>query len=230
MGAETMLQLEPGGETRVAVVFHSASGHVRKLAHRLGTAAAACFAVTVELHDIEVIDEQLWDALASADAIVFGCPTYMGGPSSVFKSFAEDSLPIWANRGWSGKVAAGFTHSQAMSGDKLNTLQYFSLLAAQHGMLWTNVDLLPGWCREGSSTDDLNRLGGWLGVMSQSNGGSDLNSNPRESDLLTAEHLGARVADVARTLRSGRARLDRHDSRDVASSGAHITADRGVAT
>lgn len=59
---------------------------------------------------------------------------------------------------------------QAMSGDELNTLQYFSLLAAQHGMLWTNVDLLPGWCWEGSSTDDLNRLGGWLGVMSQSNG------------------------------------------------------------
>jgi hypothetical protein len=112
-----------------------------------------------------------------------------------------------------------------MSGDKLNTLQYFSLLAAQHGMLWTNVDLLPGWCQEGSSTDDLNRLGGWLGVMSQSNGGSELQSNPRESDLLTAEHLGSRVADVARTLRSGRAQLDHHESRV-----ARISTERGVAT
>jgi NAD(P)H dehydrogenase (quinone) len=117
-----------------------------------------------------------------------------------------------------------------MSGDKLNTLEYFSLLAARHGMLWTNVDLLPGWCREGSSTEDLNRLGGWLGVMSQPNRGSDLRTNPRESDLLTAEHLGARVADIARALRSGRARLDHRDGRDVASSGTHITTETGVAT
>jgi NAD(P)H dehydrogenase (quinone) len=229
MAAETICHPEPGGGTSVAVVFHSASGHVRKLAHRVAAAAAACPDVTAELHDIEVIDQQLWDALAPADAIVFGCPTYMGGPSSVFKAFAEASLPIWASRGWSDKVAAGFTHSQAMSGDKLNTLQYFSLLAAQHGMLWTNVDLLPGWCMEGSSTDDLNRLGGWLGVMSQSNGGSDLQSNPRESDLLTAEHLGSRVAGVARTLRSGRAWLDHHESR-VASAGARNSTERGVAT
>lgn len=186
MAAETPLHQSPDGETHVAVVFHSASGHVRKLAHRLGAAAATCPGVAVDVHEIEVIDEQLWDALATADAIVFGCPTYMGGPSSVFKAFAEASLPIWASRGWSDKVAAGFTHSQAMSGDKLSTLQYLSLLAAQHGMLWTNVDLLPGWCREGSSTNDLNRLGGWLGVMSQSNGGSDPQTNPCESDLLTA--------------------------------------------
>jgi multimeric flavodoxin WrbA len=151
----------------------------------------------------------------------------MGGPSSVFKAFAEAYLPIWASRGWSDKIAAGFTHSQAMSADKLNTLQYFSLLAAQHGMLWTNVDLLLGWCREGSSTDDLNRLGGWLGVMSQSNGGSDPELNPRESDLLTAEHLGGRVADVARALRSGRALLDHHDSRHVVS---HTATEGGPAT
>jgi multimeric flavodoxin WrbA len=227
--AETLVHRAPDVGTVVAVVFHSASGHVRKLAHRVGAAAAACPGVTVEVHDIEVIDEQLWDALAPADAIVFGCPTYMGGPSSVFKAFAEASLPIWARRGWSDKVAAGFTHSQAMSGDKLNTLQYFSLLAAQHGMLWTNVDLLPGWCREGSSSDELNRLGGWLGVMSQSNGGSDPQTNPCESDLLTAEHLGARVADVARTLRRGRARLAHHESRAV-SEGARIGTKRGVAT
>ena len=227
MTAETIWQ-EPEGGTSVAVVFHSASGHVRKLAHRVA-AAAERRDVAVELHDIEVIDQQLWDALASADAIVFGCPTYMGGPSSVFKAFAEASLPIWASRGWSDKIAAGFTHSQALSGDKLNTLQYFSLLAAQHGMLWTNVDLLPGWCREGSSTDDLNRLGGWLGVMSQSNGDSDPQINPRESDLLTAEHLGARVADVARALRSGRALLDQSDSRHVVSSGAHTATEGGLA-
>jgi NAD(P)H dehydrogenase (quinone) len=104
-------------------------------------------------------------------------------------------------------VAAGFTHSQAMSSGKLNTLQYLSLLAAQHGMLRANVDLLPGWCWESSSAGDVNRLGAWLGVMSQSNGDADLQANQCEGDLLTAEHLGVRVAHVSRTLRRGRARL-----------------------
>jgi multimeric flavodoxin WrbA len=59
----------------------------------------------------------------------------MGGPSAAFTRFVEASLPIWVRRDWTGKLAAGFTYSQAMSGDKLNTLQYFSLLAAQHGMI-----------------------------------------------------------------------------------------------
>jgi hypothetical protein len=91
-----------------------------------------------------------------------------------------------------------------MTGDKLNTLQYFGLLAAQHGMLWVNLDLLPGWCWDGASPDDLNRLGSWLGAMGQSNGDGDVATNSRESDLLTAEHLGASVARTARALRAGR--------------------------
>jgi NAD(P)H-dependent FMN reductase len=147
--------------------------------------------VTVDLHDIEVVDQQLWNALAVADTVVFGCPTYRGGPSSVVKGVAE----------------------------------YFSLLAVQHGMPWANVDLLPGWWWAGASISDLNRLGGWLGVMSQSNGGSDLQTDPRESDLLTAEHLDARVAEVARLLRSGRTQLAQ---RDMASAGAHVSTDGEV--
>jgi hypothetical protein len=44
------------------------------------------------------------------------------------------------------------------------------------------------------------------------------------------EHLGARVADVARALRSGRALLDHYDSRHGLSSGAHTATEGGVAT
>lgn len=188
----------------VAVVFHSQSGHVERMAERLAGGIATEPGARPILRDVASLGPDLWAELGTADAIVFGCPTYMGGPSSVFKAFAEASLPIWASRGWTGKVAAGFTHSQAMSGDKLNTLQYLSLLAAQHGMLWTNLDLLPGWCWDGATPDDLNRLGAWLGAMGQSNGDGDAETNPRESDLLTAEHLGAQVAATARVVRVGR--------------------------
>jgi len=194
---------------RVAVAFHSDHGHVAKLAHNVAAGAEkvdGAVATVLALQDQD-LDDDAWGALERADAIVFGAPTYMGGPSAVFKRFAEATLPIWARQGWRSKVAAGFTHSQAMSGDKLNTLQYFSILAAQHGMVWVNLDLLPGWCRQQASIDDLNRLGAWLGVMSQSNGDGPLDSNPRRGDLGTAAHLGRRVATVTRALVLGRRQL-----------------------
>jgi multimeric flavodoxin WrbA len=175
------------------------------LAEHIATGAAELAGVTSQARAVDELSGELWDALEQSDAIIFGSPTYMGGPSAVFKHFAEASLPIWARRGWTGKVAAGFTHSQAMSGDKLNTLQYFSILAAQHGMTWVNLDLLPGWCLEQGSIDDLNRLGGWLGLMSQSNGDGPLEINPRTSDLETGRHLGRQVGELTSALAAGRA-------------------------
>ena len=194
----------------VAIAFHSDHGHVATLAYSVARGAEVhrALATLVALQDQD-LGEEGWGALERANAIVFGAPTYMGGPSAVFKRFAEATLPIWARQGWRAKVAAGFTHSQAMSGDKLNTLQYFSILAAQHGMVWVNLDLLPGWCQEQASIDDLNRLGGWLGVMSQSNGDGPLDSNPRRGDLGTAAHLGRRVAAITHALVLGRRQLQR---------------------
>jgi NAD(P)H dehydrogenase (quinone) len=195
-------------QVRIAVVFHSEEGHVAKLAQRVADGISQISGAAASLHSVDKLDDPLWATLEGSDAIVFGCPTYMGGPSAAFKRFAEASLPVWAQRGWTSKLAAGFTHSQAMSGDKLNTLQYFSILAAQHGMVWVNLDLLPGWCREKASIDDLNRIGSWLGVMSQSNGDGPLETNPRQSDLDTAMHLGRLVASTARALSVGRADLE----------------------
>jgi NAD(P)H dehydrogenase (quinone) len=181
------------GAVRIAVVFHSDRGHVGKLARSVADGAAQIDGAASGLHPVDELTDSLWAALDGAGAIVFGCPTYMGGPSAVFKRFAEGSLPLWAQRRWTAKVAAGFTHSQAMSGDKLNTLQYLSILAAQHGMVWVNLDLLRGWCHQQASIDDLNRLGSWLGVMSQSNGDGPLETSPHASDLRTAHHRGRLV-------------------------------------
>jgi len=54
-------------------------------------------------------------------------------------------------------LADGFTHSQAMSGDNLYALHYFTILAAQHGMIWVPLDLYPGSCSSAGATTDLNR-------------------------------------------------------------------------
>ena len=82
-----------------------------------------------------------WDQVLSADAIVFGAPTYMGGPSWQFKKFADASSKPWFGKAWRNKLAAGFTNSATLNGDKFSTLAYFWTLSQQHGMLWAGMGM-----------------------------------------------------------------------------------------
>ncbi len=79
-----------------------------------------------------------------------------------------------------------------MHGDKLHSLVTMALFAAQHGMIWVGLDLFPG-----KTANDMNRVGGWLGAMAQSNDESP-ELSPIASDLSTARHLGRRVAEITR--------------------------------
>jgi multimeric flavodoxin WrbA len=141
--------------------------------------------------------EQNWDALDEADAIIFGAPTYMAGPSAQFKAFLDATSGRWAEQRWKNKIAAGFTNSAGLNGDKLNTLEQFSLFAMQHGMIWVGLGLLPGNHTSTSSHEDLNRLASFLGAMAQSNADQGSDVVPGASDQRTAEHLGGRVAEAA---------------------------------
>lgn len=58
--------------------------------------------------DFFSLKEVPWAVLDGADAIIFGCPTYMGDVSSVFKKFMEESPKVWAQQKWADKLAAGF--------------------------------------------------------------------------------------------------------------------------
>ncbi len=50
-------------------------------------------------------NEDVLAKLGAADAIVFGTPTYMAGPSAQFKAFADATGMIWFQRGWRNKIA-----------------------------------------------------------------------------------------------------------------------------
>lgn len=91
-----------------------------------------------------------------------------------------------------------------MQGDNLNTLIYFAIFAAQHGMHWVNLGLKGGWDTRHGSPEDINRLGAWLGAMAQSNKDQGAEIVPPASDLRTAEALGRRVALVTHQLARGR--------------------------
>jgi NAD(P)H dehydrogenase (quinone) len=81
--------------------------------------------------------------LDASDVIIFGTPTYMGGPAAQFKAFADTTSERWFKRVWVNKLAAGFTVSAGPSGDKFNTLIYLFTLAMQHGMVWVGQTETP---------------------------------------------------------------------------------------
>ncbi|MEU6175631.1 flavodoxin family protein [Streptantibioticus parmotrematis] len=180
----------------VAIAYHSGFGHTAVLAEAVRDGAAAEGAAA-HLVNVDGITDEGWALLDAADAIVFGSPTYMGTASGAFHVFAEASSKRWYARAWQDKLAAGFTNSGSKSGDKLHTLQYFTVLAAQHGMNWVNLGLLPGWNASTASENDLNRLGFFLGAGAQTNS-DEGPEGVHKADVATAEHLGRRVAQTAK--------------------------------
>ncbi|MEZ0054232.1 NAD(P)H dehydrogenase (quinone) [Mycobacterium sp. MAA66] len=187
----------------VVVAYQSGFGHTTVLADAVAVGARSAGADVTPIRLGELTDDD-WRRLDSADAIIFGSATYMGNVSAVFQAFAEQTGRRCQLGTWRDKVAAGFTNSGSKSGDKLNSLVSLAVFAAQHHMHWVSLGLGPGWNSSGSSEDELNRLGFWLGAAAA----TDVDADPagvHPSDVATCEHLGRRVALVTRQLVAGRA-------------------------
>jgi NAD(P)H dehydrogenase (quinone) len=183
--------------TQVVVVYHSGYGHTQRVAQQVAAGAnGELLAIDAEGN----LPEEGWNKLAAADAIVFGTPTYMGGPSWQFKKFADASSKAWYTRAWQDKVFGGFTNSASPVGDKGATLIQLQTLASQHGGIWASLGLLPSNTK-GATRNDINNLGGSVGLLVQSPSDASVDEIP-QGDLDTAHSYGRRVAEVAAKLRS----------------------------
>ena len=191
--------------TRIAIVYQSGYGHTARQAAAVKEGVEQVDGAEALLLTVDEA-QACWDELDAAEAIVFGTPTYVAGPSAAFKAFEEASSQAVMSRGfaWQDKLAAGFTNSGSRSGDKLSTLIQLSLFAAQHGMHWINLGLPPANCSSTGSEADLNRLGFWLGAGAQSNTDEGPEVAPPAADLATARHLGRRVAEATLRFVHGR--------------------------
>ncbi len=181
---------------KITVIYHSGYGHTASLAQSVAKGAGENGANTCLLSVNELTEEKWIEDLDGADAIIFGAPTYMGSASAPFKKFMDESSARWFELRWKDKIAAGFTNSASQSGDKFNTLVELANFAAQHGMIWVSLGLLPGNNSSHGSPEDLNRLGSYLGAMAQSNADVGPDVAPPPSDLRTGAYLGKRVAEI----------------------------------
>jgi len=183
----------------VSIIYHSGGGHTAKLAEAVAKGAASVAGVkvnTIVISGKDIVEgryknDAILAQLDASDAIIFGSPTYMGGPSGQFKTFADATAGAWFGQKWKDKLASGFSVSSSPAGDKFSTLQYFQTLALQHGMIWVGLGELP------LQPNGVNRLGSYAGVTAQA-GQESPEVAPNEADKLTGEILGRRVAQATK--------------------------------
>ncbi|MBP6536227.1 MAG: flavodoxin family protein [Xylophilus sp.] len=180
---------------KIVVVYHSGYGHTQRLAQCVAEGANA------ELLAIDAdgnLPEGGWDTLAAADGIIFGTPTYMGGPSWQFKKFADASSKAWYSQQWKDKFFGGFTNSATMNGDKFATLTFLWQLAMQHSGLWVSLGIMPS-NNKAATRNSPNYVGGYGGLLATSPSDASA-AEMLPGDLETGKLYGQRVAEVvART-------------------------------
>ena len=179
-----------------AVIYFSGYGHTAKQAQAVAAGAGEVGPVHVlRIDEHGDFPEGGWDTILQSRAVIFGAPTYMGGPAWQFKKFADASSKPWFQLAWKDKIAAGFTNSASINGDKGITITYLMTLAMQHGMVWVGTALLPA-NQKASQRNDVNWLAGFSGALAQSPSDGSPEEGPLPGDLETARLLGRRVAGM----------------------------------
>jgi multimeric flavodoxin WrbA len=184
---------------KLGIVYFSGYGHTKKQAEAVERGASGVAGAVVTMFEIGkdgTLADGSFDTLAHMDAIVYGSPTYMGGPAWQFKKFADDSSKPWFVGAWKDKIAGGFTNSASVNGDKFSTIQYFFTLSQQHSQIWIGTGLMPA-NKKSNGPDDVNWTGGFAGALAVSPSDASPDEAPRAGDLETARLYGARIAAYA---------------------------------
>jgi NAD(P)H dehydrogenase (quinone) len=181
---------------KIVVVYFSGYGHTQKIAEAVASGAQAS---VLRVDETGSLPAAGWDQLAGAGAIIFGSPTYIGNVSWQFKKFIDESSKVWAAQGWKDKLAAGFTNSAGMNGDKASTLSVLFTMAQQHGMLWVGTGMMPSNSKS-SQRDDPNYVATFSGLAATTPADATADEVVR-GDIETARLFGKRVSATLARLR-----------------------------
>ena len=196
--------------TKIVIVYHSQNGHTLRQAEAVRSGAESVDGTEILFLSAEEAGERL-DELDLADAIIFGCPTYMGNISAGLKVFLEKAAVKWFTQAWKDKIAGAFTNASHFSGDKVNTLVGLMINAMQHGMIFVSLGMLPASNVPGAmktlvgpGPDALNRVDGSIGPMASSFE-VEASEAPSHGDIETARAYGRRLAEITAQFVRGRA-------------------------
>lgn len=195
---------------KIAVIYYSATGVVRRLATEV-TAGAEAAGAQVRVRkvrelapEVAITGNAAWaanrDATAEvpeataddvlwADAVIFGTPTRYGNVSSQLKQFIDTLGPQWGAGLLADKVYSGFTASSTSHGGQESTL-----LA-----LYTTIHHFGGFIVTPGYTDPLKFADG------NPYGTSAYGDTVSDQVAEAARYQGARIARVSAAFVRGRA-------------------------
>jgi len=200
-------------QTKVAVIYYSATGTVHALAQasiegaekagattrlrrvaELAPAAAIASNPTWQAHSEQTADipEATLDDLEWADVVLFGTPTRYGTMTSQLKQFIDTTGPLWQQGKLADKVYGAFTAAGTLHGGHESTL-----LAMAHIFYhWGGILVPPGY------TDPIQfQVGNPYGTSFH----AGQNNLPDEATLEAARYQARRATEIATRLQAGRA-------------------------
>ena len=197
---------------KILIVFYSTYGHIYKMAQAIAEGAKTVEGAEVEIRRVpetlpqEVLEkmgavdaqkafsqipECTVDALAEADAIIFGTPTRFGNMCGQMRQFLDATGQLWANGSLVGKVGSVFTSTATQHGGQESTILTFHVTLLHHGFV---VVGLP-YSFQGQMRMDEITGGSPYGASTIA--GGDGSRMPSENELEAARFQGKHVAGIA---------------------------------
>ena len=199
--------------TKIAVVFHSATGNVHAMAHALAegalqrgaevrvrrapeTAPPDAIATNPRwqayLDDVApTVEEVAMDDLEWADGLAFGSPTRFGGPTAQLKNVLDATGGLWFRGLLQDKVATGFTSASTGHGGLESTILALNNVFYH----WGSIVLPTGYTAPIFHEHGNPYGASWVSRKS---------APPDDTALEASRQQGRRLADVTAALVRGR--------------------------
>ena len=200
--------------TEILIVYYSRHGATAELARHAARGIESIAGCTATLRTVPPVSAESErpvkpvpdtgapyatnDDLRRADGLLLGSPTRFGSMAAPLKYFLDGTSSLWLDGTLAGKPAGVFSASQTLHGGQESTLLTMAMPLLHHGMLWLG---LPFTERSLNQT----RTGGTPYGATHVSGMAPRQGTLSDDEIVLAQALGKRVADVAATLAAGRA-------------------------
>ena len=200
---------------KVQVVFYSTYGHVYKMAEAVAEGARGVQGTEVSIYQVpELIPPDALartgadkaraefahipiaepDAMAEADAIIFGTPTRFGNMCAQMRNFLDRTGKLWVQGSLIGKVGSVFVSTGTQHGGQETTITSFHTTLLHHGMIIVGVPYAE------QALVNMNEITGGSPYGAGTLAGSDNSRSVSENELRIARYQGRHVAEITAKL------------------------------
>lgn len=195
----------PNRKFKVAVIYYSMYGHVKKLADEIA-ASMKEDGLTVDLFQVPellgadvlkamgappktsdpIMDHAKTKTLADYDGFVFGIPTRFGSAAAQMKAFFDGTGQLWQSGALAGKLCATFTSTGTANGGQESTHMTTLTNMVHHGMIYVPLGYQAG----GEGQFDMTELHGGSPWGASTFAGADGSRQPSKMEMNIAKKQG----------------------------------------